>query len=173
MTPLVKAALVAAGYVGAVLFATAVVAVHVAATNGPDRQGASGMYGFGDSLFFLAAFGAAAVLPTGAGLFFLRPYPAFWRAFRGTALAIAATGVVALIDYLVAQSLDPKSAFYSWSALAVLRIIVAPLFALLFLLSGLFAPNRSLRVALLVATVVEAVVFGVPALMMLLRSRGR
>jgi hypothetical protein len=33
------------------------------------------------------------------------------------------------------------------------------LFALVFLLSGLFAPNRSSRIALLVATVIEAAVF--------------
>jgi hypothetical protein len=40
----------------------------------------------------------------------------------------------------------------------VLRILVAPLFAIFFLLSGLFAPNRSARIALLVATAIEMAV---------------
>ncbi len=39
----------------------------------------------------------------------------------------------------------------SWGGLAPLRIVVAPLFALMFFVSALFAPARGFRVALLVA----------------------
>src|SRR5882672_4200273 len=166
-----KIGLVAAGYVGAVLIASAVVAIHAAATSGPDRQGAHGMYAFGDSFFFLAAFGVAAVVSTGAALFFLRPYPSFWRPLSIAALVIAATGVAAVIEYLAGRSADAGSVLRSWSALAVLRILVAPLVALFFLLSAALAPHRSYRIALFGATLIEAAVFVYLAVAWVLPSR--
>ena len=69
------------------------------------------------------------------------------------------TGLVAFIDYVASRIADAGSIVHAWSALAVLKILGAPLFALVFLLSGLFAPRRSSRVALLVATAIEAGVF--------------
>jgi hypothetical protein len=156
-----KVGLVATGYVGAFLVAFAVVAIHVALTSGPDWQASSGMYAFGDSLLFLAVFTLASIPAAGAALFFLRPYRMFWRAFSLAALAIAATGLVALIDY-VAQ----RTALGPWSVLAVLRILLAPTCALTFLLSGLFAPNRSTRIALFAATLIEATVIASVAAML-------
>jgi hypothetical protein len=159
MRPVVKAGLVVAGYIVAFAIASAVVAIYVTATNGPDRQSSSGMYAFGDSLLFLAVFGVAAVPATGAALFFLRPYRSFWRLLSVAALGIAITGLAAFIDYVVARTAEAPSILHAWSALAVLRILVAPLLAPAFLLSGLVAPNRSSRIALLVATVSEVAVF--------------
>ena len=160
-----KIALVVAGYVGALLVASAIVAVYVAATSGPDRQAYSGMYAFGDSLLFLAVFGVAAVPATGSALFFLRPYPSFWRVLSVVAPAIAATGLAAFVVYFAAQTAGAGSLLHSWSGLAVLRILVAPLLALAFLLSGLFASSRSSRIALFVAALIEAAVFAGVALM--------
>ena len=159
MRPLVKVGLVVAGYVVAFLVAFAVVAIHVAATSGPDRQVYSAMYGFGDDLLFLAVFGAAAVPPSAVALFFLRSYRTFWLALSVLALGITTTGLVALIDYVAPRIADAGSTLHTWSALAGLRILSAPLFVLAFLLSGLFAPSRSSRIALLVATAIEAAVF--------------
>jgi hypothetical protein len=153
-----KVGLVAAGYVGAVLVAVAAVAMYVASTSGPDRQTYAAMYDFGDSLLFLAVFGVAAVLPTGAALFFLRPHRSFWRALSIAALTIAATGLAAFIEYLASRATDAGSVLQAWSALASLRMLVAPLFALIFLLSGVFAPNRSSRIALSLATLIEAAI---------------
>ena len=81
MKPQVKVGLVVAGYIIAVAAAAADVGCHLITIGGPARQDYSGMNAFGDSLLFLAVFGVAAVLPTGASCFFLRPYPAFWRVF--------------------------------------------------------------------------------------------
>ena len=106
----VKVGLVVAGHVGAFGVASAVVAAHVAMTNGPDRQGASGMYAFGDSLFFLAAFGVAAVPATGAALFFLRLYRRFWLGLSVAAIVIATTGLAALVSYVGGRSAGPGSA---------------------------------------------------------------
>jgi hypothetical protein len=158
MRPLAKVGLVLAGFIAAFMVASAVVAIHVAATSGPDRQGAGGMYGFGDDLLFLAVFGVAAVPATGTALFFLRPYRSFWPVLSVVALGVAITGITAVIDYVAAGTADAHSFLYTWSALAVLRILIAPLFALGFLLSGLFAPNQSSRIALLAATLIEAAV---------------
>ena len=159
MRPRVKVALVVAGYLGAVIVASAAVAIHMAATSGPDWQGSSGMLAFGESLLFLAVFGLAAVPPTAAALFFLRPYRSFWLVLSVVALGIAATGLVALIGSVAARTAAAGSILHIWSALASLRILIAPLFVLAFLLSGLFAPNRSSRIALLGATAIEAAVF--------------
>jgi hypothetical protein len=159
MRPLVKVGLVVAGYVTAVMVAVAVVAIYVAATSGPDRQVYSVMYGFGDDLLFLAAFGIAAVPATGAALFFLRPYRSFWLVLSVVALGIATTGLAALIGYVAPRTADARFILHAWSDLASLRILIAPFFALNFFLSGLFAPNRSSRIALLVAAVIEAGVF--------------
>ena len=159
MSAPVKIGLIAAGYIGAFLIAFGIVALYVASTSGPDRQLYSGMYAFGDSLLFLGVFGLAAVPPTGAALFFLRPYRSFWRALSVAALVTATTGFGALVVYLAGRTHDAISIIHSWSPLAVLRIFVAPLFALAFILSGVFAPSRSCRVALFVASLIEVVIF--------------
>ena len=164
MKPLAGVGLVLGGYVVAFVVASALVSVYVAATSGPDRQAYSAMYGFGDDLLFLAVFGIAAVPAGGAALFLLKPYRAFWLALSVAALGIAATSLAALIGYVAARTADAPSLLHTWSGLAALRILVAPLFALGFLLSGLLAPNRSSRFALLVATVVEVAAFAYVAL---------
>jgi hypothetical protein len=159
-----KIGLVITGYVIALLIAYAVLAMYIAATSGPDRHASGGMFAFGDILLFLAVFGVAAVPPTGAALFFLRPYRSFWVALSITALVLAATAIAALIDYVATRTAEAGSVVHDWSALAVLRIIVAPLFALAFFLAVFFAPNRFSRVVLLVAAIVEATVFAFIAL---------
>jgi hypothetical protein len=151
--------LVAAGYLVAFVVATAVVSIYVAVTDGPDRQGSDGMYAFGDSILFLAVFSLAAIPATSAALFFLRPHHLFWRVVSVAALCIAATGIAALISYLAYRSADTSSLLGAWSVFSPLRILLAPLFAIAFFLSALFAPIRACRMALLGATVVEAVVF--------------
>jgi hypothetical protein len=96
----------------------------------------------------------------------MRPYRAFWRLLSVAAPCIAATGLAALIEYVMARTAGaPPSVPDIWSTLAVLRILAGPLLASAFLLSGLFAPNRSFRIALLVATAIEAAVFAYVALM--------
>jgi hypothetical protein len=156
MRPLVKVGLVVGGYIVAFLAAFAVVAIYVKFTNGLDRQGSDGMSAFGDSLLFLALFGVAAVPPTGAALFFLRPFRSFWPVLSITALVIAATSLAAVLAFVASRSAEAGSTL---SVLAVLRIFVAPLFALVFFLSGLFAPTRSSRIALFVATTIEVMAF--------------
>ena len=159
MTRFGKISTVVAGYVVALLIAYAVVALHVAATSGPDRQGASGMFAFGDSLFFLAAFGATAVLPTGLGLFFLRSHEPFWGVLSPASLPIAGTALLALLTYLVTSRSDPESPLQLCPPFSVRRILVSPLFALGFFVSALVAPTRPARLALLGATGLETVAF--------------
>ncbi len=159
--------LVTAGYGGALIVASVVVSIYVAATNGPDRQDSAGMYAFGDAILFLAIFGVAAIPATGAALFFLRRKPSFWRVASVVALAIATTGIAALIEYLVPRTYTADSYVGVWSALSPLRILLAPLCAIVFFLSGVFAPIRSCRVALLSAAVIELVVFVWVALILL------
>ena len=117
----------------ALAVAFALVYVYVSATSGPDRLTYAAMYDFGDSLLFLAIFGVAALPPTGAALFFLRPYPSFWKMSSMGALAMAVTAVAALFAclapgafrYLVglgsAQSLSGAAAGFAFPSLGAVR----------------------------------------------------
>lgn len=157
MKPVFKVGAVALGYIAAFLIASAVVAIRIAATSGPDAQASSGMYAFGDSVLFVTVFGLSALVPTGAALFFLRPYRRFWTVLSTLGFAVAVTGVTAAVVFAVGRHAAP-SPLATWAAFSVLRILVAPLFALVFLVCTTLSPYSSSRVALLAATVMEAAV---------------
>ena len=171
LTPLAKAGIVAVGYLAALAVAWLIVWIYIAATSGPDREQYGAMYGFGDSLLFLAVFGVGAIPATGAALYFLRPRRAFWTRLSVTSLAIAATGLAATLAWFAARALSPSPLLRGWASVAVLRILVAPLFVLFFLLAGLLAPNRAARTALLAATAIEAVAFAAVASAWLFSTR--
>jgi hypothetical protein len=159
MRPLAKTGIVLAGYALALAVACAVLQAYVFLTDNPDRQLLQGMYAFGDSLVFLAAFGLAAVPATGAWLYFLRPYHGFWVFLSGLAMLAALTAATAAFLYVFHSS--------GWS---VLRVLAAPLFSLAFLVAGAFSPLRTARMALLVAGVVEAISF-LPFVVTVIQSR--
>ena len=154
-----KFILVAAGYLMALVIAGVVVGIYAAATDGPDRQAYSGMFAFGDSILFLGIFAVAAIPATGAALFFLRTYPLFWRVFVAGALAMTTTGVAVFVDFLASQNAATASFLGAWSMLSPLRILLAPLFAIVFFLGVLFAPTRPTRMAFFGAAAIETVVF--------------
>jgi hypothetical protein len=154
-----KVIFVAAGYLVALVIAGVVVGIYAAATNGPDRQASSGMAAFGDSILFLSVFTVTAIPATGAALFFLRPYPWFWRIFVAGALAITTTGVAVFVDFLASENAAMGAFLGAWSMLSPLRILLAPLFAIVFFLCVLFAPTRSIRIAFFGAAAIETVVF--------------
>ena len=150
MRPAAKAGLVTLGYVAALAITLLVAAIQVADTSGPDPQG--GVAAFGDSLMLLAVFGAAAIPATLAALFFLRPYPAFWLALSIASLAAASTAVSPRRSMPRHARPRPLLFLQNWPAFTALRILVAPLFTMLWLVSSLFAPKRSARVALVTAS---------------------
>ena len=152
MRALAKLGLVGAGYVAAFAIAVAVVAAYIAATSGPDRQTYGAMFAFGDSILFVGVFGVASLAPTGAALFFLRPYRPFWQRLSVVALVVAATAVGASADYLAA-------ALHVWSIFSVPRLLVTPVFTLFFFVAAVVAPTRGARLALFAATGLEAAIF--------------
>ena len=158
MKPVAKAGLIAAGYVAALAIAWLVVQLYDAVRgNGPDAQG--GMFAFGESLLFLGVFAVAAVPATGAAFFLLRTRPAFWAVFTAAALIVALTSLAATLTYYAPRAFEGSPILQAWSMFAPLRILAAPLFAPLFLLAGLIAPTRRVRVYLFAATAMETVAF--------------
>ena len=151
-----KVLLVAAGYLAALADAFGVVGIHIAATYGPETQASGGMSAFGDSVLFLGVFAVAAMPASGAALYFLRPFHTLWHIGSVAALAIATTGIGAFATYLSPLSAHMAPWLGEWSPL---RILLAPLLAMAFLLSGLIAPTRPSRLALLCASLIEIVVF--------------
>ena len=160
MRPIQKTGIVLLLYAAAALVATLVVWAYVAATAGPDRDQYGVMFAFGDLLLFLGVFALAAVPATGTGLWFLRPVRWFWLVLAGLGALSALTGIVGLIDYasphLGAGSLLPEAG----SALASLRLLLAPCIGLAWLVAGLIAPSRGPRRVLLGAAAVDGVAFG-------------
>ena len=158
VTPLRRIALVAVGYVGALLIASVVVAIRVAATSGPDAQASSGMYAFGDAYLFIAVFGVLALVPTGAALYFLRPYRPVWIALSSVGVCVAITGVAAAVLFALGRDAAAPSTLAAWASFSVLRILLAPILAPAFLVVALFTPYRFPRLALLAATAMELAV---------------
>jgi hypothetical protein len=158
MRPALRGGLVAAGYIGAFLIAAAVVAIRVATTSGPEAQASSGMYAFGDLALFVAVFGFLALVPTAAALYFLRPYRRFWVVLSTLALIGAFTGVAAVLLYALGRHAAEHSPLATWTALSVLRILLAPVLAPAFLVFALLSAHRSPRVALLGAAMLEVAV---------------
>jgi hypothetical protein len=66
---LAKVGIIVGGYVAATLLAFCVVMIHQAVW--PEVDASSGMYAFGETLLFVAVFGAVAIAPTALALFFL------------------------------------------------------------------------------------------------------
>jgi hypothetical protein len=158
MKPALKVGAVAAGYFAAFVLASVAVAIRVANTSGPDAQAASGMYAFGDSVLFVAVFGLAGLLPTGAALFFLRPYRSFWVAISSAGLLVALIGVGAATLFAFGRGIPTTSALGMMAGLSVLVILAAPLSALAFLMAALLSPHNAPRLAFLGAALLEAAV---------------
>jgi len=72
-------------------------------------------------------------------------------------LGIAVTGLAAVAAFAIGRHAAP-SPLATWAAFSVLRILVAPLLALTFLVCAVFSPYRFPRLALLAGTVMEAAV---------------
>jgi len=152
-----RVALIAGGYLVAFGLACAVVAVHVAFTSGPVAQASSGMLAFGDGILFLGVFGLAAIPPTGAALYFLRPFPAVWRIASVCVLAITATAPIAMAEIVAERT--GGSVLGAWSPAAPLRVLGAVFLAPAFLFFGVFAPVRFARLVFFSATALETATF--------------
>jgi hypothetical protein len=155
--PAVKAGVVMGGYVAALLVASAAVAVRLVFTQGPQAQASSGMYAFGDAVVFVGIFGMCALMPTGAALLFLRTCDSFWKVVSVLGVATASTGIAATIVYAIGRHAT-TGLLAAWSAFAVLRILVAPLFVLTFTVCAFFSPHRAARIAFVIAGLMEAAV---------------
>lgn len=155
--PFLKVGVVVLGYLAAFLVASGAVAIRLANTSGPDAQASSGMYAFGDAVLFVAVFGVAALVPMGGALFFLRRYRPFWTVLSTFGLVVAVTGLAAVAAFAIGRNAAP-SPLATWAAFSVLRILVAPLLTLTFLVCAVFSPYRFPRLALLAGTIMEAAV---------------
>jgi hypothetical protein len=125
MNASLKVGVVVGGYVAAFLVASAAVGIRLANTSGPDAQASSGMYAAGDALLFAAVFGVAALVPTGAALFFLRPYRRFWTVLSTFSLGVAVTGLAAVALFAIGRYAAPSPVAIG-VALSVLRFSSRP-----------------------------------------------
>lgn len=155
-----KIAIVVGGYGAAFAAAAGAVAVRVALTKeAPDAIASSGMYAGGDVLLFLAVFGAVALVPTGAGLVFARASPRFGAVLAGGASAVALSGALAVILFAQPSGRSEQGAVLAIAAaLAVLRLLGAPLVAAGLAFAALVAPSAGSRRAVMLALAIEGLV---------------
>jgi hypothetical protein len=154
MKPFAKIGLIALGYIAAFAVASGVTAVRVALTSGPDAQASSGMSAAGDAFLWLTVFGICALVPTGAALYLLRPYRRFWELIGFAAVVVAVTGVAAAVLYARGRT-GELSVLAVLATLSPLRMLVAPMCALGFLVCALVSPRGAPRLALLSAACIE------------------
>ncbi len=153
-----KVAMVLGGYGAALAAAACATAVRVALTaNAPDAIASSGMYAGGDLLLFLGVFGAVALVPTAAALIFARAHPRFGGVLAGAAGAVALSGALGWLTFVQPFGrADPRGWLAIASALAVLRLLGAPLVAAVLAVAALVAPSRGSRRAVMFAFAIEA-----------------
>jgi hypothetical protein len=155
--PLVKWSVVIAGYIIAFAIANAFVNARDLRSS-PQDQASSGMFAWGDMILFLEVFGLAAIIPTALALYFLRPIQGFWIVLSIGAIAFAATGLVAAPIVALTSQMNHEPSLYIVQLLAVLGIMremMSPAAAIIFVLATFTAPTRHFRLALLAATVIE------------------
>ena len=157
--PILKVLGVLAGYSAALLAACVAVYIRQLNTQGPDAQASAGMYAFGDGMLFIEVFGGLALLPTGLGLYYLRPLRIFWTLLAIAAMPLAATGPVSVVLVALSSKVPNLPSFWQMgAAFGVLRMLGSPLLAASFLLGGCLAPTRFPRWTLMGATVIEGAV---------------
>jgi hypothetical protein len=147
-----RVALVIGGYLAAFVMASLALVAYVDMTSGPDRDASSGMYAFADALFVLLVLAAGSVAPTSLLLYYLRDFPALWRALGSIGLAVAITGWLAAGNIALAHAGNGV-----WSMIAVPRVFLAPLLLGLFVLVGMLSPTRSSQRWFIAAAGIEAV----------------
>ena len=154
---ILKVLAILAGYSAALMAACVAVHIRQLNTQGPDAQASAGMYAFGDGMLFVEVFGGLALLPTGLGLYYLRPVRIFWTFLAVAAMPLAATGPVSAVVVALASKVpDPPSFWQVGTAFGVLRMLGSPLLAASFLLGGCLAPTRFPRWTFLGTTLIEA-----------------
>src|SRR5258708_35537275 len=99
------------------------------------------MYAFGDAILFVAVFGVVALAPTGAALFFLRPYRRFWTVLAALGLAVAVTGVTAGILFAGRRPAAPSPPA-TWAGLPLLPALLPAPLPLPLLRVKLLPPHR-------------------------------
>lgn len=156
MKGLLRPALVLGGYVVAFSVAWALVYIRDLLTAGTDAQASQGMYAGGDFMLFVTAFSVMALIPTGLGLYYLRPFPIVWTVLSVLALAIAITGPLGACLSAWGPPFAVRGSIWGMAGeLGFLRAMGAPLLAMTFLTCAAFAPAKRPRLAMLVATVLE------------------
>ena len=121
----------------------------------------------GDSILFLGVFGLASIPSTAVALYSLRPFPRAWMAAAAVALAVTATGGIAVAEILGERT--GVSVLGAWAPAAPLRVLGAVFLAPAFLFCGIFAPLRFARLTFFAATAIEAALFASAVLVWLLR----
>jgi hypothetical protein len=157
MKPLHKAGVVVGGYIASAIIAVAAVTARNATIDPAVALASSGMYAFGDLMLFVAVFGVCALVPTGAMLYFARPYATVWNVLSVTSVIVAITGVMSAIVYAIGRN-ETDSVLGMLATASVLRILIAPLLALAFAVCAVIVVDRTPRRRLFAASAMEAAV---------------
>jgi hypothetical protein len=117
-----------------------------------------GMYAAGQAMAALGTFLAVSLLPTGLALWFLRPYPRFWKGAAVAALAFAGAGLLAVLSPLVIRAQPTTIPLALLSLVQLAHLLGSPLWIAGLALFAILSPAGPARRLLVAALGVELAV---------------
>ena len=137
LPPVAKTGIVVGGFIAALAAAWGAMNLRQS-QNAADP--AQGMQAFGDLVLGVAVFSVLATIPSGLGLYWLRPVTRFWEVLVFVALACSASGLLAVF---VSGSLRPNLG--NWALAGDIRFALLPVTSLAWAVCTLFAPATRMR----------------------------
>jgi len=153
-----KAGIVVAGYVAAVLAAIAAAWFYDWRMSLQPYDTSGGMYAGGQLMTSLSAFFVVALVPTLLLLWFVRRHEGFWNAAGILSLTLAGIGLIAVLSPLVVDYKNEHGALIWLSLIAVFQWIGVPLWATACLLFAFLAPTPRTRRQMFTALGIELVI---------------
>ena len=151
-------AIVAGGYVLALVAAAVTSHLYNARMAAQPYDTSGGMYAAGESMAALAAFLVVALVPTVVALVLLRRNTMFWHLVALASVGFAGVGLIAVVVTLVARSTPSTVGLMLLDLIGLAQLLGVPLWTVAFVVFAILAPTRPARRLLVAAIGIELVI---------------
>ncbi len=153
-----KIGIVLGGYVAAVLAGILAGWAYDASLSRVPYDTSGGMYAGGQLLASTAAFLVVSLVPTVAGLWFVRHHVGFWNGVAIASIRFAASGLVAVLTSMAWRGAPQSVSLVVVDLLGLSQLLGVPFWFGGFVLFAVIAPTREIRAKLTVAIMIELVI---------------
>jgi len=158
MNRITRVSIVVGGYVAAIVAAVVAAWLYDVRMSRMPYDTSGGMYAGGQMLTSLAAFLAVALVPTLAGLWFLRRHRGLWNGIAISAIAFAGVGLVAVLLPLSTRHAHDTLPLVFLELFGLAQLLGVPLWTIAFMLFAVMAPTRESRRGLIASVAIELVI---------------